>query len=330
MSVIAKSTLLPQFIQEASLMYRNKSYIANMVAPVLDVKSSRAKITKYNKGDFFRNEAKVRAPGAEPNVIGFKTSSESINTIQYDAAYEITKEDLQNEGIVGGAPTTNMKQDSSFLAVDKLDILVEKAVADVIRASVWSSVAAGGTDAEGLWAPTGSTNTFVADINLGKNTILSNTGMEPNILVIDYNTWLYLKEVDEINDKMKTTDDKTLLPQRLASLLELDYIVVGKAVYSSAVEKQDGTDFTAVKIWDGPNATKGMGFLAYVAPRPALKTPSALYRPRTHVLDSGNYRAVYEHVVPTSHKTIIQAVEDFQVLACGLDLGYMWKDTISD
>jgi hypothetical protein len=288
--------------------------------------SPSAKITTYNKGDFFRNEARTRGPGAEPNVIGFKTGSTSILTTQYDAAYEITKEDIKYQGLTGG-PTIDMKADSALLATDKLDILVEKEVADLINETVWSSVSAGGTDAEGLWAPAGSTNTFLEDIDLGLKTILGNTGMKANTLVIDYKTWVNLKNVDAINARLKTTDDKTLQPQRLASLLELDRVLVGSAIYSTAVEKQDGTDFTAADIWGGVNSTKGMGFLCYVPSVAGLRVPSAMYRPRTKALDSGLYRGVWEHVYPSQHKWIIQAIEEFQVLATGLDLGYLWKDT---
>ena len=116
----------------------------------------------------------------------------------------------------------------------------------------------------------------------------------------------------------------------MRSILELDRLVIGKAVYSSAEETQAHTDFTAVRIWDGANAGKGIGFLYYAPMTPGLKVPSALYRPRHKVLGTQQYLATYEHTLTTSHSWLYQAVEDHQVLATGTDLGYKWTDTADD
>ena len=328
--VVARRSILPTYIQNASLAYRNLDYIAEQVAPTLDVASPLAKIWKYRKGAWFRDDAKPRSPGAEPNEIQFHGTAVDIRTIQYDAAVRITKEDMDNAGVTGDHPPMNMKQTATLLAVDKLALRRERMVSTLIKDTKWVDNNAGGEDAEGLWGIAGSTNTFFADIAKGKGVILDNTGMIPNSLMMDFETWEKLKNSDAAIARLNNSSLKNMTVDAMRSILELDRLVIGKAVYSSAEETQAHDDFTAVRVWDGNTAGKGIGFLYYAPMTPGLKVPSALYRPRHKVLGTQQYLATYEHTLTTSHSWLYQAVEDHQVLATGTDLGYKWTDTADD
>ena len=46
-----------------SVAYRNRSYIADRVFPIIDNAPPDAKIARYLKGAWFRDEAGIRAPG---------------------------------------------------------------------------------------------------------------------------------------------------------------------------------------------------------------------------------------------------------------------------
>ena len=324
--VIPRRSLLPQYIQNASLAYKNIDYIAEQVAPTLDVASPRAKIWKYSKGAYFRDEAKPRTSGAEPNEIQFHGTAVSISTMEYDAAVRITAEDLESQGLTG-APPMKMKQDATLLAVDKLNLRRERMVSTLIKDTTWIDGNAGGEDAGGLWGASGSTNTFFEDIAKGKGVILDKTGIIPNSLMMDFETWEKLKNSDDAIARLNNSSLKKMTVDAMRSILELDRLVIGTAVYSSAEETQAQDDFTAVRVWDGNTAGKGIGFLYYAPMAPGLKVPSALYRPRHKVLGTQQYLATYEHTLSTSHSWLYQAIEVHQVLATGTDLGSKWTDT---
>ena len=250
--------------------------------------------------------------------------------MEYDAAVRITAEDLENQGVTTGTPPMRMKQDATLLAVDKLNLRRERMVSTLIKDTTWADTNAAGEDAEGLWGASGSTNTFFADIAKGKGVILDKTGIVPNSLMMDYETWEKLKNSDGAIARLNNSSLKNMTVDAMRSILELDRLVIGKAVYSSAEETQAHDDFTAVRVWDGNNAGKGIGFLYYAPMAPGLKVPSALYRPRHKVLGTQQYLATYEHTLSTSHSWLYQAIEDHQVLATGTDLGYKWTDTADD
>ena len=76
-----------------SLAYRNHSYIADRVFPIIDGVSAKQKILKYLKGAWFRDEAGIRGPGARANRGGFPTSWVNITPAEYAFAKEVTDED---------------------------------------------------------------------------------------------------------------------------------------------------------------------------------------------------------------------------------------------
>src|SRR4030065_1573303 len=76
-----------------SLAYRNKSYIADRVFPIIDRVSPRAKIARYLKGAYFRDEAGIRGAGARANRGGYEVDMISLNTKEYAFAKEVTDED---------------------------------------------------------------------------------------------------------------------------------------------------------------------------------------------------------------------------------------------
>jgi len=76
-----------------SVAYQNKDYIADRVFPILDGADPKAKITKYLKGAWFRDEAGIRAAGTRAKRGGYPITSVSIATDEYAYAKEVTDED---------------------------------------------------------------------------------------------------------------------------------------------------------------------------------------------------------------------------------------------
>lgn len=309
-------------LANVSLAYRNMSYISDRVFPIIDNVSPRAKIARYVKGAWFRDEASIRASGTRARRGGYPVDFVSIATEEYAFAKEVTDED-RNDVNASGAPPLRPDMDAIEFATDKVDMKKERRTADLILNGTWSGIA--GEDAGGLWAA-GSGNTFITDIRTRVETIRSNTGLKPNKLIIDHGTYNSLKEESTILEKIKYTQRGVLTKELLAALLELDEILIGEAIHSTAKEKKDGTDFTAKNIWE-KNAGKGMGFLFFAPPAPGLKRPSAGYQARRQY-ENGQVRRTTTWREPAEHQDVYEVAEETDILVTGADLGFLWYDTL--
>lgn len=310
-------------LQDVSLAYRNRDYIADRVFSILDGADPKAKIYKYRKGSWFRDEAAIRAPGTRARRGGYVITPVSISTDEYAFAKEVTDEDRRFARLKS-TPPLQPDQDAIEFCSDKIDLKKEVRVAALITGTTWADGNSGGEDAEGGWAA-GSGNTFLADIATGKKTIQKNTGIDPNVLLIDYQTYLSLKEESTILDKIKYTQRGVFGVELLASLLDLEEVLIGKAIKSTAEETQAGDDFTAARIWE-PNADKGMGFLFYRAPRLGLKVLTAGMQVRI-AYENGQARRTSTWREAAEHQDVYEVAEETDIVATCTDLGYFWKDT---
>jgi len=309
-------------LANVSIAYRNMSYIADRVFPIIDRVSPSAKIARYLKSAWFRDEAGIRGPGSRANRGGYPVDYVSISTKEYAFAKEVTDEDRRFLK-AQGAPPLKPDQDAIEFATDKIDLKKERRVAELIFTSTWSGVA--GEDAGGGWAA-GSGNTFLADVRGRMETIRSNTGFKPNVLILDYGTYNSLKEESTVLDKIKYTERGVLTKELLAAILELDEVLIGEAIYSTAKETKSGTEFSAKNIWE-KNAGKGSAFLFYRPSSPGLKTPSAGYQARVEY-ENGLPRRTTTWREPAEHQDVYEVAEETDILVTGSDLGFLWYDTL--
>lgn len=316
-------TGVPPILQNVSVQYRNPIYVADRVFPMIDNCPPEAKIARYLKGAWFRDEAQMRGPGSEAARGGYPVDFLDVVPKEYAFAKEVPDEDREVAGAMGGPPL-QPDQDAIQFATDKILMKREILCAALIKATVWSSIAASGEDAEGLWAA-GAGNTFLVDVKARIGTIQGNTGLRPNRLLIDIGTYMSLTEESTILDKIKYTQKGVLTADLLAAILDLEEVIVAPAVYSSAKELKTGLDFTAVKIWEN-TATKGMGFLFHRPAAPGLKAPSAGYIARSGLFPGGIRVETWRE--DSKHQDVYEAAEKIHILATGQDLGFMWKDTL--
>ncbi len=314
---------VPPILQDVSVQYRNPLYVADRVFPVIPNCPPEAKIAKYLKGAWFRDEAGARGPGSEAVRGGYPVGYADVIPKEFAFAKEVTDEDREVTAALGGPPL-RPDQDAIEFATDRILLKREIRTSALIRATVWSGIAAGGEDAEGLWAA-GAGNTFLVDVKARISTILSNTGLKPNVLLIDGGTYMSLTEESTVLDKIKYTQKGVLTAELLAAILDLEEVVVAYAVQSTAKETKAGTEFTAARVWE-QTATKGMSFLYYRAASPGLKIPSAGYIARSALFPGGVRVTTWRE--ESKHQDVYEAAEKIDIIAAGADLGFMWKDTL--
>lgn len=319
-------TGVPPILQNVSVQYRNPVYIADRVFPIIQNCPPEAKIARYLKGAWFRDEAQMRAPGGQAARGGYPIDFIDVVPKEYAFAKEVPDEDREVASAQGGPPL-QPDQDAIAFATDKLMMRRELLVFNLVNTTVWSGVAATGEDANGLWAPPGNTNTFLVDVELRKRTIQSNTGLMPNCLLMDSQTYSALKGCDAVLDRIKYVQKGVLTPELIAAILDLEEVMVGPAIYSTAKETKAGTDFTAAHIWE-TNAAHGMGFLFYRPPAPGLRAPAAGYIARSGLFPEGIRVTTWRE--DAKHQDVYEAAEKIHPVAAGLDLGFMWHDTYDD
>lgn len=318
-----KESIIAGPLANVSIAYRNMDYIADRVFPILDGADPKAKITKYQRGAWFRDEAAIRAPGTEARRGGYPITSVSIATKEYAFAKDVTDEDRRFVR-AQGAPVLQPEIDAIEYATDKIDMKKERRVAELVTGTTWADGNVGGEDAEGGWAaPSG--NTFLADIEKAQKAVKSAIGRRANVLVIDDLTYGGMKEIDALLDKIKYTQRGVLTKEMIAAMLDLDEVIVGSAIYSTAAEKADGSDFTAADIWT-VNAGKGMGFLFWRPPRVGIKMQCAGLQVRI-AYENGGPRRISTWREASRHQDVYEVAEETDITLIDANAGYLFKDT---
>ncbi|MBI5634864.1 MAG: hypothetical protein HZA15_15460 [Nitrospirae bacterium] len=318
-----KGAMVAGPLANVSVQYRNKSFVADRIFPIIERVPAKAKILKYEKGAYFRDEAGIRGPKARAPRGGLVTSYLDVLPKEFAFASEVTDED-RKWAKQQGAPPMQPDQDAIELCADKIDLKKEVRVADLIITGTWSGVA--GEDAAGLWAPNDATNTFIADVLARIETIRSSTGLRPNKLMIDFGTYNALKKLDALLDRIKYTERGILSADLIAAMFDLEEVIIGEAVKSTAKETKAGTDFTAANVWE-KNAGKGSAFLFYAPASPGLKQPSAGYQAREWY-DDGLARRTETWRENAEHQDVYEVAESTDILIAGADLGFLWYDTL--
>lgn len=218
-------------------------YVADRVFPMFPVDKQSDLVWKYNKGAFFRDEMELRAAGAETKGGGFDLTTDSYQCFVYGWHHDISDQRRGNED-------TPLNSDKTGMTLCTNKALLRR---EVSFASSYMTT--------GKWAQDWTGNTSAS--NYGSNTILQwsdpastpledvaairlfqekNTGFAPNKLTIGAEVWEVLKNHPEIKDRIKFGSDVSnpaiITPKLVAQVMELDEIIVARAVKDGSNEPQ--------------------------------------------------------------------------------------------
>lgn len=322
-------------VQNASVKFVSPGVMWQEIFPRLPLKTRQEKIWQYNKGDLFRipdDNQILRAEGAP--AWAWKSKGEYVNVDTKEKAVKtsVTDEMLENEGFQPGSmPPVDAAMDAVEQNAALIDRWTDKKVGDTIFAGTWADGTAGGEDAAGLWAPTGSTNTALPDVNTAKDAMrLLGVPVEDLRLAMDYKTYIGLKRVDEIRDQLKytqKTQPTDLTPSLIAGAFDVSKVVVCASVYSSANEKQDGSDFTGADVWTGGTASKGWAFLYYYPRQIKRKMLAAGVVPTLPLGPGKQTRRSSQWYDPDTHQRWYETQESNEAKIISANCGYLWKET---
>lgn len=262
-------------------MQEESNFISDRVFPKIPVKKQSDVYFEYNKGDFFRDEARIRAAASESAGGEYGVEASTPYYCRVHAFHkDVTEQDRANYDV-----PLDADQDANDFVTQKMLVRRETQWADkYFKAGVWTTEITGK-------AATPSTNEVlqwnnassdpIGDISNQAVIIASKTGFRPNTFVMSPFVFYQLKNHEDILDRIKYTQRGIVTADLLATLFEVDNVYVAWGVVNSAA--QGATD--AIDFIIGKHA-----LLCYVNPRPALKKPSAGYTfTWTGLLGSGAY-----------------------------------------
>ena len=257
-------------LTNASVAYIQSAdnFIATKVFPIVPVDKQSNLYFKYTKEDWFRDDARLRADGAEAATSGYGLTTDNYYADVYAVKKAVGDQTMANFD----NPLDPMRDAAKFTAQLILNRLENQFVTDFITTGVW------GTDYTGVagspsagefkqWSDLANSDP-IQDIEAGKAKILSTTGFEANKLVLGYEAYRVLRNHPDIIDRVKYTGRDVPDTQYLAQLFGVDEVLVAKAVKNTATEGQTGSfGFSFGKS----------ALLVHSPSSPGLLTPAAGY-----------------------------------------------------
>ena len=254
-----------------SIAYMQKAsdFVAAQVFPIVPVEKKSDSYYSYTKNDWFRDEAKERAPGTETAGGGYNLNSDATYNCKTWGFHKDVPWDIRNNADAG----INMDRDATEFVTQRLLIRRERLFADnYFKASVWgkdyTGVAANPVAGQFIqWSDYANSNP-IDDIKNGRLYVKSITGMRVNTLLIGEEVFEALKQHPDIIDRYKYTQAGVITADLIARVFEVDKLVVAGAVYATNAEG-------ATEAYSFIHGKKAL--LCYSAPAPSLLAPSAGY-----------------------------------------------------
>ena len=303
-------------------MQKAENFIADKVFPVVPVDKQSDKYFTYDKNDWLRDEAQVRADGTESVGSGYNISTASY----YCDVFAIHK-DVGDQTRANADAPINVDREAAEFVTHRLLMRREiQFMNDFMTTSVWSKditgVAASPTTNQTVQWSDYTNSDPIEDIEAGKASILSTTGFEANTLVLGYDVFRQLKNHPDLVDRIKYTSSQTITEDMLARMFDIERVLVSKSVKATNAEGATGAySFTTGKT----------ALLAHVASAPGLLTPSAGYTFQWTGVSGGLGATIgtSSFRLESLKATRIESELAFDNKVVASDLGYFWNSIVA-
>lgn len=294
-----------------------ENFISNRVFPVVPVDKASNKYFVYDKNDFLRNDVQKRADATESAGSGY-----DLTTADYSADVWATHMDIGEQVMANyDIPLFPMRDATVFVSQKMMQKQETEWVSSFFTTGVWGTDITGAASGTNTYWSNETSSDPITNIETGKETILQNTGFEPNTLVLGYQVFRHLRHHPDVVDRVKYTSSNTVVASIIGALFEVERVFVAKAVKATNLEGETPNyDFT-----HGKHA-----WLGYVNPSPSVLTPSAGYRFEWTGVSKGLGVGVgvrqFFMDKEAATRVEIQSAWDDKVVAS--DLGYFWNGIV--
>lgn len=256
-----QSVFIDKLLTDVYIGYSNTELIADILFPKVSVIQESGIFFKNDKSNLIAPGSTLRALSGSANRITGKLTPDTY-TLQEHTLEEAIDDRVRKNYDNPFDPERN--------ATNRIagQLFIEKEQ-ELITSLAAATAGSNSIDIAGAW------NTISTDIQaavlVGKDTVHKATGVRPNTLVIDRPTYNAFLKNTAILAAIAYTSDKTesKVKSLLAGYFDVDKVLIAGGIIQSAAEAGTGSF-----LW----STKGIAYLAYVNPAPAIEETSAGYQ----------------------------------------------------
>lgn len=252
-----------QALENVSVAYKNGDLIAQELCPMVPVQHESNKYYVYSKDQLVLPET-ARAVAGEANKASF-----SLSTATYKLQEHALKDFIADRARANADPALNLEVDATEHLTQLILMRQEVDLANLISTgTAWANVTS--LTSTFAWSANTTLSNPILFIDSAASTIIQQSGMIPNVCLINDPTFRAIKEHVSMVDRIKYTSADSISEDLIAKLFNVDKLLVGRGIQNTGGEGlADATSNSW--IWTD------MAFLAYVEKSPGLKKPSALY-----------------------------------------------------
>lgn len=202
-----------------------QQFVANEIFPVLPVESETGRYWTISPHSWLTVPDDKRSRKSAPNAIEWDVSSDAYACDNYALRADNAIEDLSQAD-----KQLRLRETSARLLASKLKLRQEYRVANIVTSgsNCGSYVALSGA---AKWSNYVGSDP-IADVTTAHAFMESQTGLSPNIAVIDKDTLAVVRRHPMLLDLYKYTGGGQLTDSQLAEVFRVPRLVVGRAVYN--------------------------------------------------------------------------------------------------
>lgn len=249
-----------QALSNISVKYTNNEFIAGQILKEVPVKKESDVYYIYNRD--FKIPETLRADRSPASMHSWSVSTSTYNLNEHALADIVTDRERRNMDSPLQADIDTVEN-----LTDKIMLRQEYEVSKLLFTTTsWGNNETIVTATSWDYAAGTATSLPIQDMLSATSSILMRGGIRPNTLVLGWDTFVVLKENQNVYDRIKYVERALITPELLASVFDVEKVFVGTAVYDSAA---DGITESMGYVW-GPNA-----LLCYINPSMGLKKVTA-------------------------------------------------------
>jgi hypothetical protein len=304
-----QSVFVDPLLTNVYIGYNNTELVADTLAP-------RVPVQKESGLYFVADKSNLIVPGSTKRALTGKANrvTGTLTTDTYTLE-EHTLEEWVDDRILKTYdnpfdPRKNAtKRIAGQLAIEKENELI---------AALAAATASGNlVDTSGNWATAGTD--LRAQVKTGNNRMHKATGVRANTLILDRLTYDALVGTNtDFKASIAYTSDKT--EENLRKLIA-GYFDVANVVIAGGIKQSAATSGTGSFLW----STKGVAYLAYINPTPAIEEPTAIYQFYKEDMIGVDVRRE-----EGSKSDVVRATDFYQMNVIDSDCLYKFLDTVTD
>ena len=226
-------------------------FIGDQILPAVPVGKQSDRFYIIEKDHFFRIETTRRAPRTRARRVEFTVSSDAYFADNFALAGENALEDLANADAA-----IMLRENTTLLVVDGLRRDQEQRIADLVTSA--TNVGSGVVDPSSAnsWFNTGSD--VLQQVQTGQDFIRAQTGMLPNVMALDWDSYQAVKRNANLIEYYKYTQGPSpsdgsgfLSDQALVNVFGIERLLISRAVKNTAAEQVNvgSATFTSGNVW---------------------------------------------------------------------------------